>query len=324
MYFHNSKTDLLSDYRIIVYKPSYKEEWDGFVAEAKNPSLLFYRDFMGYHKERFEDYSLMVYNGEKLAALFPANKKGEIIYSHQGLTFGGLILSQDLGFKKTKSIFETVLAFLEAESFNELVIKCLPVFYHHQPSNEMEHLLLAKGAEIINSDLNFGIDYSQPILFHKTKRKHFKKGKDQGLTIEEGALDDFWNKALKPKLEDKFDAEPVHTLPEIKNLQNKFPQFIKQFNIYENSHLLAGLTLFISDKVVKSQYSATTQLGEKLRALDVLFITLIEKYKAAGFRYFDMGTVQGGFDDHYNFGLVKQKEELGARAYLQHTLKLRF
>ncbi len=313
----------MSDYRIVAYTPSHKEQWDRFVAGSKNPSLLFYRDFMEYHKDRFVDYSLLLYNGDKLTALFPANKIDKTLYSHQGLTYGGLILSKDLGFKKTKSLFETVLAFLESENFHNLVVKCLPLFYHYQPANELEHLLFAKGAQIINSDLNFGIDYSQPILFHKTKRKHFKKGNNQEYKIEEGNFEDFWDRALKPKLEDKFEAEPVHTLREIENLQSNFPKSIKQFNIYHDSTLLAGLTLFLSDKVVKSQYSATTAAGEKLHALDFLFITLIEKYKDAGYRYFDMGTVQGGFNEHYNFGLIKQKEELGARAYLQHTLKLK-
>ena len=41
---------------------------------------------MDYHKERFEDHSLMVYTKAiQLVALLPANEKDSKVYSHQGL-----------------------------------------------------------------------------------------------------------------------------------------------------------------------------------------------------------------------------------------------
>ena len=49
---------------------------------------------MEYHKDRFDDYSLMIFNvNNKLVAILPAHKVDSVLYSHQGLTYGGLVLS---------------------------------------------------------------------------------------------------------------------------------------------------------------------------------------------------------------------------------------
>ena len=83
-------------------------------------------------------------------------------------------------------------------------------------------------------------------------------------------------------------------------------------------NILAGITIFDKGHVVKSQYGATTQLGEKERALEFLFIELMNKYKAIGSSYFSMGTaVDKSFPLGINVGLEKQKVELGCTTYHQ-------
>ena len=62
--------------------------------EAKNTTFLFQRDFMDYHRDRFEDYSLKVYKKEKLVALLPANINDNIVYSHQGPSYGGVVFTK--------------------------------------------------------------------------------------------------------------------------------------------------------------------------------------------------------------------------------------
>ena len=47
---------------------------------------------MDYHKDRFEDFSLLIYKGERLYALLPANINDDVVYSHQGLTYGSFVL----------------------------------------------------------------------------------------------------------------------------------------------------------------------------------------------------------------------------------------
>ncbi|PHR95042.1 MAG: FemAB family protein [Leeuwenhoekiella sp.] len=312
------------------YTPDYKSRWDRFVASlmgskdkgVKNTSFLFSRAFIAYHGERFEDNSLLFFKDEKVIAVLPANREGANLYSHQGLTYGALILEKGIAFGEVKQVVDALLQYLKTEGFQQLQIKLIPQFYMQQPAYELEHLLLEAGAQVVRSQLNFGIDYNRPFFIHNTKERRARQAEDRGLRYAEADFAGFWNGVLKPRLATKFDTEPVHSLDEIELLKKQFPYNIKQINCYQGETLLAGVTLFLNEDVVKSQYGATTPEGQKLRAMDFLFVNLIQDYKDAGYRFFDMGTVQGGRDEDYNFGLIKQKEELGAQVYLQRTLKL--
>ena len=51
------------------YNSKFKEEWDEFVDDSKNATFLFKRDFMDYHENRFVDYSLMIFEGDKFYLL---------------------------------------------------------------------------------------------------------------------------------------------------------------------------------------------------------------------------------------------------------------
>ena len=90
---------------IETYKDSYKDDWNDFVDSSKNSTFLFNRDFMDYHSDRFEDFSLMVYEKSELIALLPLNIIENKVYSHQGLTYGGLIVKNNIKFQKFLELF---------------------------------------------------------------------------------------------------------------------------------------------------------------------------------------------------------------------------
>ena len=98
----------MKNYTVKRYSEKEYDNWNAFVGKAKNATFLFHRDFMEYHKDRFEDYSLMVFKGEKLVAVLPANRLGECVYSHQGLTYGGLVYGEKLKLASVILIFKTV------------------------------------------------------------------------------------------------------------------------------------------------------------------------------------------------------------------------
>nr|WP_225738067.1 GNAT family N-acetyltransferase [Flavobacterium sp. PL002] len=171
--------------------------------------------------------------------------------------------------------------------------------------------------------MNLAINLALPLTISKSKLKHFRKIEALDLEIvEEQQLQSFWELVLEPRLLEKYDAKPVHTLQEITKLKSNFPDNIKQFSVYYNDDIIAGITLFETDTVVKSQYGATTKKGEELRALDFLFINLIHKYKREGKQFFDMGIVNDDNEKGYHVGLLKQKEELGCAVYSQDFYKM--
>src|ERR1041385_3266326 len=79
------------------YRPSDEAAWNALVAASPNGTFLIDRRFMGYHADRFDDASLLIARGGKLLALLPANREGERVASHAGLSYGGLIAADTLG-----------------------------------------------------------------------------------------------------------------------------------------------------------------------------------------------------------------------------------
>lgn len=304
-------------YTVKKYTPKDFDIWNQFVATAKNATFLFQRNFMEYHNNRFDDFSLLVFKGENLVAILPANKIKSEVYSHKGLTYGGLVLQNSIGVSKVEIIFNEILEFLRKEHVSTLYLKSIPVFYHKEPSFELEPLLFKLNAICIKKDQNFAIDYRLPIKIHKSKLKKFRKNETLDFRIsEKDSFEPFWNQVLIPRLLQKHHTQPVHSLKEIQYLGGVFPENIIQYSIYLGAEILAGITIFKDGNTVKSQYGALTEKGEKYRALDYLFIHLIQKFKSEGFIFFDMGIIAK------NYTLLKQKEELGCYQYLQEVYKL--
>jgi hypothetical protein len=307
----------LKNYSVIKYQAKDFELWNNFIAEAKNASFLFHRNFMEYHADRFDDFSLLVFENEILKAVLPANIVGNQVFSHQGLTYGGLVLNKNEITQNVEIIFEVILLFLKSNNILELILKPIIPIYSKNPSFELDYFLIQKGASLFRKDLNLAIDFSHSLKISKSKLKHFRKDNKAALYIKkEAQFESFWNQVLIPRLNQKHNVNPVHNLEEIEYLASKFPENINQYNVYLEDEILAGITIFQTENVVKSQYGATTDKGQIFRALDFLFISLINDFKDK-FAFFDMGIVNENQGKSINYGLLKQKEELGCSVFIQ-------
>jgi len=300
----------VKNYTVRKYKSEDYANWNAFISTAKNGTFLFHRDFMEYHKDRFQDYSLIVLDGENWAAVLPANQVGNLVFSHQGLTYGGLIFTQKQKAAETEAVLISLQSYLKENEITSLKIKTIPAIYNKFSTQELDYFLFQKGANLYRRDMNLAIDLQSDWQLSKSKLKHFNKIERDLELVEENDFSPFWNSVLKPVLETKYNTSPVHTLEEITLLKNFFPQNIRQFSAYADGKIVAGITIFESDLVVKSQYGAVNSDGERTRALDFLFINLIKKYKAEGKKYFDMGIVNENEGKYYNPGLLNQKNEM--------------
>jgi hypothetical protein len=313
----------LKNYKVRKYQETDYENWNAFIAKSKNATFLFHRDFMEYHKDRFEDYSLIVLDDEKWVAVLPANVVGNQVFSHQGLTYGGLVFSNIVKAETVETVLDCLVMFMKENSIKTLNYNPVPSFYFPKGNAEVDFLLLKRGAVLVRKEMNLAINFATPLDISKSKLKHFRKcQKNEMQIVEENQLEIFWEFVLEPRLLSKHKVKPVHSKDEILFLNSKFPKNLKQYSVQFEGQIVAGITLFETEYVVKSQYGATTTKGEELRALDFLFITLIEKYRKAGKLFFDMGTVKENNKSGYNTGLLKQKEELGCSVYSQDFFKL--
>ena len=127
-------------FSVKTYTNSYKAEWNSFVDSSKNSTFLFKREFMDYHSDRFQDSSLLIFYDSELIALFPSNIKDKQVYSHQGLTYGGLIVKNDIKFLRYLELFSFLLKYFNDKSIEKIFIKQIPTIYNSNFNGELDYL----------------------------------------------------------------------------------------------------------------------------------------------------------------------------------------
>jgi hypothetical protein len=284
---------------------------------------LFYRDFVDYHQNRFEDYSLLVFKDEKLIAVVPTNKVENIVYSHQGLTYGGLILNDEIVFCDVLKSYQSILEFLYNNNIVNFEIKLLPKIYHTLPSDEIDYLLFKTEAGLIKRDITSVIDAKYKLEIQSSNRKRgLKKAKAQSLVVTEVSnFKDFWNDILTPNLRATHHVNPVHSLEEITQLKISFPNNIRQFNVYKGDKIVAGATIFETKHVAHVQYISANNDRQELGSLDLLFDVLINDiFKTK--KYFDFGISNENQGQNINEGLLSWKESFRARTIVHECYKV--
>lgn len=313
----------MKNYTVRLYQGNDYDNWNAFIGQAKNATFLFHRDFMEYHSDRFQDYSLIVLDGEKWVAVLPANVVGNVIFSHQGLTYGGLVYSEKLKLASVIVIFKGVLSFLNENKKEKLQVKLIPSIYHQKPAEELHYALFLADAQLIRRDSMAVIDLSKKPLIANGRSEGIKKGQKNKLEIREvDDFEEFWNEILIPNLAKKHQAKPVHALEEIIKLKAFFPENIRQFNVYQNGIIVAGTTIFETPTVAHCQYISGKEDKNELGGLDLLFYQLIsETFKNK--RFFDFGTSNENQGRKLNNGLSYWKESFGASTIVHDFYELK-
>lgn len=277
---------------------------------------------MEYHQDRFEDFSLMVFEKEKLVALLPANRVGAVLHSHQGLTYGGLVLKKQLRFESVLNCYEVLLRFLQSQEISELYINEIPTIYHDLPSGEVHYLNFILDAELLRRDTLSVIDTRHRLKFSGSRLEGIGRAQKHGLdVVNDDDFENFWNRILISNLQDRHGAKPVHSLDEILYLKQKFPHQIKQFNVYHHQQIVAGATVFETKNVAHCQYISGNADKNMLGSLDALHDYLINEVYAHK-RYFDFGTSNENEGSTINAGLQFWKEGFGARTLTQDFYKI--
>lgn len=310
----------MKTYHVKKYTKEYYRLWNDFVANAKNATFLFHRDFMEYHSDRFEDYSLLIFDEkDNLKAILPANRVGDTVYSHQGLTYGGLVLSSETFLSEVIFMMRALLLFTNEKGINKMNLKILPSIYSIIPSDEMEYILFLLDANLFRRDSIAVLDLENKLKISRVRKRGINKGNANGIIVKEtDSFESFWNEILIPNLKSRYNVLPVHTLEEITFLKSKFPLKIRQFNAYHEDKIVAGVTVFEKGRVAHPQYiSGNKEINNTLGSLDYLYHFLIENIYAEK-KYFDFGISNENGGMNLNEKLHYWKESFGARTVIQN------
>jgi hypothetical protein len=302
------------------YAADEAEAWNAFNAQAVNGHFLFDRGFMDYHADRFADASLVIEDGGARVALLPLNRSGDEAWSHQGLTFGGLIHA-GLGTPSVMAALDACAAHLRAEGAAALTYKAMPWIYPRSPAQGDLYWLFQRGAPLLRRDVSAAIDYRARGRVSGRRERGARKAHKAGLTFEPSQdWPGFW-RLLQDVLAERHGVAPVHSLEEIQMLADRFPGQIALHTAARDGELLAGVVMFCSGQVAHAQYISASEAGRDTGALDGLIDHLITRH-AGGYRYFDFGISSVDQGRVLNEGLARQKEEFGAGAVVQDVYRL--
>lgn len=296
------------------FRNNDKQEWDNFIDKSKNGTFLHKINYMHYHADRFQDCSLIIKKDEKIVAVLPGNIKGSVYYSHQGLTYGGLITLPETKAEDVISYFDIINQYLKEEKkISKIIYKAIPYIYSSIPAEEDEYALFRMNASLISTRISSVILMNNKLPFSTLRNRCIKKAQKHNLNIKmDYSFEDFWS-ILNLNLEKSHKAKPVHSLTEIQNLKSLFKDNIKLFSVYDGIECIAGAVVYITNNVAHVQYISANQKGKKLSALDYLFEFLINKVYTK-IKYFDFGISVENNGYHLNDGLIFQKQGFGARA----------
>lgn len=320
------------------------QAWDTLVRSSRNATFLFCRQYMDYHSDRFTDHSLLFHDSRgTLVAALPANEafignegmegengkvktekgngRGEtvrMLVSHQGLTYGGLIMHTRLHAADTEEIFTLITGYMQQNGFAALRYKPLPHIYHAHPSEEDEYWLWRNGARLSAVSLSTTVSLRREYIASKRKQTYCNKLAAQGYTVSyDTPLDRFWP-LLEANLMSSHGVRPVHTLAEMQLLQSRFPDSIVcAAALSPDGTVVAGTVLYLTPHVIHTQYISASEEGKQTNAMDFLMLSLVRRFASEGQHdYLDFGisTEHGG--TVLNSSLCLQKEGYGGRSTL--------
>ena len=295
------------------YTPEHVDEWNQFVAESKNGVFLFDRRYMDYHSDRFCDHSLMFYSDGRLLAVLPAHQSGDTLCSHNGLTYGGLVMSPRLTVVQTMHLFQEMNDYLRSQGIRHVSYKAIPWIYHRLSAEEDLYALYHEcHARIVARDFATNIYLSAGLRWERVRRRGIVRARNAGVVVERSDhYEAFWQ-VLADNLMNKYGVKPVHSLQEIELLHGRFPQNIQLYQAVREGKVLGGVVLYISSQVVHAQYSSASPEGKKLGVIDLLYDQIFKDYR--DYPYFDFGrSTEHPDGSGLNENLVFQKEGYGGR-----------
>ena len=294
------------------YIPADAGAWDAVVEHSRNGNFLHRRGYMDYHADRFVDCSLMVERDDKAVAVFPANIRDNLVVSHGGLTYAGLVSTHALRAESTLAVFENLGRHYRSLGVERVIYKPVPHVFHTYPAEEDLYALHRLGAQLNRRDMSSVIALQEPFHFTDGRRRTVSKAGKAGITLQVGANLAGFHALLTVVLQ-KHGVVPVHSLPELRLLQARFPGYIVLHEARLDGTLLAGALVYDFGKTVHTQYLAASDEGQRLGALSLLLAELVTNTYADRLYFsFGISTEQEGHS--LNTGLITQKEYFGARA----------
>jgi hypothetical protein len=302
------------------YEAGDAGRWDEFVGRSSNGTFLHTRRYLSYHRDRFEDVSLLVHaSDDDLVAVLPAARATDDsaarAVSHPGITFGGLISGRSLRGERMVAALTAVTRALSERGFDDLDYRPVPSFARRQLGNEDEYAIYRLGGEQTRCHLSAVVDVARRPPVEAKKRNMLRKAERSGVVLQAGPewLPAFWD-VLSEQLRARFAAAPVHSLAEMTELAGLFPEQIglRVATVGDQGVVAGALTYRYSDDAIHTQYLTSNDTGRRTAALELVCDSLIQDADSSGRRYVSFGPSTHEDGRVLNDSLYRFKHSFGA------------
>jgi hypothetical protein len=309
------------DCLVIRYRDEMKESWDSFVAQAKNGSFLFMRNYMEYHRDRFDDYSLLFVSKARVIACLPAHRIDDVLCSHRGLTFGGLIMHERIQLSQVMTVFRSLLDHMKSNGIRTLYYRHMPHPYHRLPAEEDIFVLSGLGARTVETKATCVAPVGTPVRYSPEIRRVVKRFATAGLTLRRSFNFAAFIAHCETYLWRRRGARPVHTGAELERLAALFPDNILLYVVERNSNFEGGLVIYRNAACARAQYVAQTTFGQEAQIMPAIYDHVSTKVLPTG-TMFDFGPSTDPATGLLDESLHWYKESFGARTILLSSYQL--
>ena len=307
--------------------------WDSFVKNANNGTLFHLRKFLSYHPEdRFVDHSIEVYKKNILFSVFPAaesNINGKnLLVSHPGLTVGSFVVPERISISDSLELIRVLINYAKKNKFDGIRLTIPPVFYQNRASNYIDYALLRNGFKYLKREVTSTLFIENDVKenlgkFKPSHARAVRKARETGIDIKVSKDVESFYAILKENLKIRHGVNPTHTIEELYDIIDLFPNSINIFGAFYKGEMIAGvLNFIIKPDVVLAFYISHKEKFQKLRPLNLLFYSIFEWCIKGKIKVYDFGIFT--MDGEPNMGLGRFKENFGASGIFRDTFQIIF
>jgi len=325
-------------YKTSIYQGN-QHMYDTFVRNSKNGTIFHEMNFLSYHQDRFDTIYLMTKKGNSpmavCAGVIQEDEDGKGFIAHKGSTYGGPVIKNGGGYSYGNKIFDSIIEYLTDNEFDYWQFRLAPSHLCETQAEEVEFEALQRGGKLLPPELTTfvqlrdDIDSMDQLLdqFSSRARRAYRKADDTGIEVKWDDPDlASYHEILSETLDERYEAEPTHTLEELELLKRKYPNRIFLTTAYHNNKMIAGSLIMLLNTVsAHAFYFATRQdsyqLGGLNKVIPDAILTLHQDHQIYNFNF---GISSGKYGKTPNSGLFKFKEGFHNRNILRKTFKLHF
>ena len=313
----------VNEWVIRPYRPEDTVAWKALLAASNNATLFHDLDFLAYHPPGKYDFRhLVALRKSHIDAVIPGalSADGDFV-SPAGASIGGPAVRKLVPVEACLHLIEALQLYCKSAGWRGIEFTLPPTVYHDEPDQGMEFALHMKGFQLVHRsmpllirlDCQRGEPYQR--LFRQSQRSYVRACRRKGVVVSEAGIEGLGGfLELLTETHARLGSLPTHTAEEIETLLHRWPARIRIWSAHLGEVAIASVLLFVLNRNTCNTFYICDRASHRaFHGLTVLLAEIADSLARGGFHYLDLGP--SASSGHFNRGVVRFKESLGARAF---------